>query len=251
MISKTLAVSRLQHDLFGLGDTDTERTPHDHVTGGPAPEGRSSLAQRFSAGPAGEFNQVPEGRPKTWLVLAVAALLLLPACSVNVKKDNEGEDKRVDIQTPVGGIHVSKNADVRDIGLPVYPGARVREKEEGGEAKSANVNISSGLFGLKVVAIEYESDDSPDKIIAYYKDLMKKYGNVLECHTSGHGGDVQISAGKDNDESKELRCGSNSGKNIELKAGTRDNQRIVAVEPKSKGCNFALVYVKTRGKDTI
>lgn len=179
----------------------------------------------------------------------LVALLLLPACSVNVKKDSEGEDKRVDIQTPVGGIHVSKNADVSDIGLPVYPGARVRQKDDN-EAKSANVNISSGLFGLKVVAVEYESGDSPDKIIAYYKDQMKKYGNVLECHTSEHGGNVEIQHDKD-DTSKELTCGSDSGKNIELKVGTRDNQRIVAVEPKLKGCDFALVYVKTRGKDTI
>jgi len=184
------------------------------------------------------------------LALAFTALLLLTACSVNVKKDESGEEKKVDIQTPVGGIHVSKDADVRDIGLSVYPGARIKQKEANGEEKSANVNISSGLFGLKVVAVEYESDDAPDKLVTYYKDQLKKYGNVLECHTSGSGGEVDVHAGKDSD-SKELTCGHDSGRTIELKAGTRDNQHIVAVKPQDKGCSFALVYVKTRGNDTI
>ena len=184
------------------------------------------------------------------ILLAVASLLALPACSVNVNKADNGEDKRVDIQTPIGGIHVSKNADVRDTGLPVYPGARLREKEDDGEEKSANVNISSGLFGLKVVAVEYQSDDTPDKLIAFYKDHLKKFGDVLECRTDSHGESVNIHGSKD-DEPKPLTCEQSSGKNTELKVGNRDNQHIVAIEPQSKGTNFALVYVQTRGKDTI
>lgn len=46
------------------------------------------------------------------LILA-AVFLVLTGCSINVKKDNEnGHDKNVDIDTPFGGIHVSKGADV-------------------------------------------------------------------------------------------------------------------------------------------
>ena len=89
------------------------------------------------------------------LVLAFGALLALPGCSVNVKKNGEGEEKKVDIETPMGSLHVSKDADVRDIGLPVYPGARRKEQSDDGHDNTAHVNISSGLFGLKVVAIEY------------------------------------------------------------------------------------------------
>ena len=51
--------------------------------------------------------------------------------------------------------------------------------------ESANVNLSAFGFGLKVVALEYESDDPPGKIIAYYQDQLKRYGNVLQCHGSG------------------------------------------------------------------
>ena len=191
-------------------------------------------------------------------VIAFAALLVLPACSLNVKKDSEGKDKKVDIVTPVGSLHVSKGADVRDIGLPVYPGARVKEKDEDGQEKSANVNISSGLFGLKVVAIEYESDDPPEKIISYYKDQLKKYGNVLECHTSKDAcAEVNMHVGHDDSDSDrhdsdELKCeGDNNGKTVELKVGTQGNQHLVSIKPVGKGSDFGLAYVRTHGKDTI
>jgi hypothetical protein len=185
------------------------------------------------------------------LTVSVVLLLVLPACSINVKKGEQGEDKRVDIQTPVGGIHVSKDADEGDVGLPVYPGARKKEKDGDGEDKAANVNISAGNFGLRVVAIEYESNDSPDKLVSYYRDQLKKYGKVLECHTSRHDHDMSSS---DNDESNDLKCeGDNDGKNIELKVGTKQNQHIVAIEPakNGKGCDFGLVHVQMRGKNTI
>ncbi len=115
----------------------------------------------------------------------MAALLLLPACSVNVKKEANGQDKQVDIKTSLGGVHVSQQADVSDIGLTVYPGARLKEKDSDGSDKSANVNISGFGYGLKVVALEYESDDAPAKVLSFYRDQLKKYGTVLECHTSG------------------------------------------------------------------
>src|SRR5438445_5676296 len=88
----------------------------------------------------------------------VLALLALAACSVNVKKSGEGSDKNVDIRTPFGGIHVNQNADVRDTGLPIYPGARPKPKGDSPDEKSANVDISTSAFGLKVVAVEFESD---------------------------------------------------------------------------------------------
>ena len=86
------------------------------------------------------------------LGFAILASLLLPACSVNVKKQQNGEDKQVDIDTPVGGIHVSKGADVADVGLGVYPGARLKQKGTDGEDKSANVNISGFGFRTPVSA---------------------------------------------------------------------------------------------------
>ena len=183
---------------------------------------------------------------RTALAFAMLAALFLPACSINVKKEQNGEDKQVDITTPVGGLHVSKGANEGDVGLALYPGARLKQDDHNGNDKSANVNISSFGFGLKVVALEYQSDDSPAKLVAYYKDELKKYGKVLECHTSHLDVNPEIK-GPDH-ESHELTCEGSSGDNIELKVGTKENQHIVAVEPDGKGSNFSLVYVRTHGK---
>jgi hypothetical protein len=181
------------------------------------------------------------------LAAALSVMLLLPACSINVKKESNGEDKQVDISTPVGGIHVSKGADVRDVGLPVYPGARLKPDNSSGDDKSANVNISGFGYGLKVVALQYESDDSPAKVVAFYKAQLGKLGNVLVCHTTHLDVNADI---KDHDQdSHELTCEGSSGSNVELKVGTKENQHIVEVEPDQKGSSFSLVYVRTHGKE--
>ncbi len=179
----------------------------------------------------------------------LAALLLLSACSVNVKKEANGEDKQVDINTLVGGVHVSKEADVSDVGLTVYPGAKLKEKDSDGSDKSANVNISGFGFGIKVVALEYESADAPAKVLSFYRDQLKKYGNVLECHTSSLNLDMKMGSHSSKNDSNELTCEGDHGNNIELKVGKKDDQHIVAVESEGKGSSFSLVYIRTHGKD--
>ncbi|MGA8212791.1 MAG: hypothetical protein WB799_04310 [Candidatus Sulfotelmatobacter sp.] len=179
----------------------------------------------------------------------LAALLLLSACSVNVKKEANGEDKQVDINTLVGGVHVSKEADVSDVGLTVYPGAKLKEKDSDGSDKSANVNISGFGFGIKVVALEYESADAPAKVLSFYRDQLKKYGNVLECHTSSLNLDMKMGSHSSKNDSNELTCEGDRGNNIELKVGKKDDQHIVAVESEGKGSSFSLVYIRTHGKD--
>jgi hypothetical protein len=198
--------------------------------------------------------------PKTlatssYLAVVLAALLLLPACSVSVKDADDKGNSKVDISTPVGGIHFDENADARDTGLPVYPGARKKPKTDDGDKKSANVNISTFGFGVKVVALEYESDDPPEKIIAYYQDQLKRYGNVLECRANGSSftmdNDVPvIGAKKGIVVGGKLKCDSDDhGKRVELKSGTDDNQHLVSVNPEGKGADFAIVWVRLRGKE--
>src|SRR5260370_35116852 len=103
------------------------------------------------------IRRLPNTANSRWSLAASALLLLLPACSVNVKKEANGEDKQVDIKTLVGGIHVSKQADASDVGLAVYPGARLKLKDSDGDDKSANVNISGFGFGVKFAALEYQT----------------------------------------------------------------------------------------------
>jgi len=188
---------------------------------------------------------------------AAAALIALSGCKIHVNKSESGEEDKVDIQTPLGGIHVNKDVDARDTGLAVYPGSRVKPKGSHGDDGQANVNISSALFGVKVVVIEYLSDDPPEKVISYYRDQLKRYGGILECHTKNRnkeGPNVEVNTGHKGEDNK-LTCDENTGPTVELKVGTRDNQHVVSVSPQDggKGSDFALVYVAARGerKDSI
>jgi hypothetical protein len=183
----------------------------------------------------------------TAAAFAIAAVLLFPACSINVAKQANGQDKKVDIRTPVGGIHVSNEATASEIGLPVYPGARPKPDQTDNHNQSANVNISGFGYGLKVVALQYESDDAASKVVAFYDDQLKKFGSVLVCHTSGLDVNADI-RGLDKGP-HDLTCQGSAGSNVELKVGTKENQHIVAVESEGKGSTFSLVYVRTHGKD--
>lgn len=186
-------------------------------------------------------------KTKALIAVAFAGCLTILACSVDVK-DHDGNNSKVDIQTPVGGIHVDEQANVKDTGLAVYPGARQKEKTDH-DSKSANVNISSGFFGVKVVAIQYESDDPPSKVQAFYRDQLKKFGHVIECHTSKSGDDLNVKVGHENGK-REVSCkGDNNGNIVELKVGTEDDQHLVSVGPQGSGTDFALVYIQTRGKE--
>jgi len=161
----------------------------------------------------------------------------------------ESKDGQLDVRSSVGDLHVGPDADARKVGLPLYPGARLKSEEN--NKNQANLSILTEAFGMKLVVANYVSGDDPAKVIDFYRDKLKRYGKVLECHTQKHGGNVDINEGdKDSKDSKELKCSENSGPVVELKAGTENNQHVVAVEPAEtgKGSTFALVYVRTRGK---
>ena len=118
----------------------------------------------------------------------IAALCMLPACSINTNDKGSDGEKHVDIKSPMGDLHVSDDADIRDAGLTLYPGAKPAPKESSDDEKSAHVNLSIPGFSLKVVAAEFISDDVPEKIIAYYNKELPKYGKPIQCHGRWNGG---------------------------------------------------------------
>jgi hypothetical protein len=189
--------------------------------------------------------------PQLALAAAFAMLLSLLALTAKAQQANDGsQDKHLDIRSSAGDLHVGNDADVRDTGLPVYPAARLKHNDDG--KNSANIGIATAAFGMKLVVVNYDSDDSPDKLIAYYRDKLKKYGKVLECRTREHGGDIHVNSDKDDSNgSQPVKCeGDNTGNVIELKVGTQDHQHMVSVEPSAQGngATFALIYLHMRGK---
>jgi hypothetical protein len=186
------------------------------------------------------------------VVLSLAMGLAFSASGARAQSDDD--NKNFDLKSSVGDLHVGSDVDMRELGLPAYPGARLRHHDE--DRSNANLAVFTSAFGVKLLVVHYDSDDDSGKIVDFYRGKMKKYGKVLECHSSRHGSDVHsnlnVDEGSDDShKSKELKCeGDNTGKVIELKVGTEDNEHVVAVEPgeKGKGSTFEIVYVYTRGK---
>jgi hypothetical protein len=181
------------------------------------------------------------------LALALTAALTLPVAA----QDSDQQNKNLDIRSSIGDLHVGSDADARKAGLPLYPGARLKSEDENKNKDQANLSVLTEAFGIKLVVAQYVSDDAPAKVVDFYRDKLKKYGKVLECHSPKHSGDVELQdQGNDSKDSKELKCDENSGPVTELKVGTEDNQHLVTIEPRGagKGSTFALVYVHTHGK---
>ncbi len=151
-----------------------------------------------------------------------ALLIAIPGVAQSQKSDSD-QDKAFDVRSTVGDLHLGSDANARKIGLPLYPGARLKTDDE--NQSQANLSIFTEAFGFKLVIASYESDDAPGKVIDFYRDKLKKYGKVLECHSQKHGGDVDVHDDeKDSKGSKELKCdGDNTGPVTELKVGTEDH----------------------------
>ena len=185
-------------------------------------------------------------RPLVQTMLALTCLIAFAGCSVTTHDKGNGKKDDVDIKTPFGSLSVKEGAsDVKDTGLSPYPGARIAKEEDDDRHHSANVNISSSLFGLKVVALKYQSDDPYDKVLSFYRKDMGKYGKVLDCS----GGFNMSFHHRDKD--ADVTCNdsneSDHGYKQELKVGTENNQRIVAIKPRNSGSEFTLVYVRAWG----
>jgi hypothetical protein len=198
----------------------------------------------FPDSAASQVNSMKPLHSITALVLAFGGLWLLAGCSIQVS-DKDKDKQKVDIQTPLANLKVDTSPAATDNGIPVYPGATPRPADKSGDNHRANVNIGGFGFGLKVIAAEYVTPDSPEKVKAFYEDKLKQFGDVLVC--KGHSGEDTMSAKGSGDE--KLNCNDTHGDGWELKVGTQHDQHIVAIEPDGSGTRFGTVLVQIHGKE--
>jgi len=173
-----------------------------------------------------------------FITLALVTSILI---SLSAAAQSDDKDKNVDVRSPMGNLHVGKDADAQKAGLPVYPGAHPRRDENN---DPVNLGVFTESFGLKLIVAKYETTDPADKVLAFYRDKMKKYGTVLECHSTNE--NTSRHSDDDKERSKTLKCeGDNAGPVRELKVGTEDNEHIVAIENQdsAKGTTFAVIYL--------
>jgi hypothetical protein len=197
------------------------------------------------------MNALIERRVLSVAGLACAVLLAagLTACRVRVDKDEHGEKKNVQVDTPFGGVHVNTDqTTASDLGLPIYPGASPIQGDD--KHKSADVHMGFGEWQLRVRAVSYDTADSQAQVIAFYKKALDKYGDVLTCHDHQPVGSPTITSQglscEDEGKAKVEIDGHKNGfvdrSEIELKAGSKRHQHIVGFENAKNGrTRFALV----------
>ncbi len=176
------------------------------------------------------------------LALGLSALLL---AGCNVESHERGKNKDVSIGTPFGSMKVktNDNVDNASIGIAQYPGS-VPAKDKDND--SADVNMSFGSFHLVVKAATFHTPDGRDKVVDFYRNELKRYGDVIECQ--GH-----EPVGKPDRTSQGLTCADNSsgkhgrldvGSDLQLRAGSPQRQHIVGLEQKDGGTRIGLVALE-------
>lgn len=173
------------------------------------------------------------------LCVTTVAALTLAGCSIS--KQGSGEDKKVSIEAPGASIRVDKSSKTNDSGMSLYPGAQEKHGS-GDEGNRAHVNLNTPFFKMKVVKMKFTSDDSTEKLVAFYRNKLSDYGKVLEC--KGGGQDVEVGSGRGLD--SPVKCDAVHGDHNEvtLKVGTEGNQHVVQIKPSGKGSEFSLIYIQ-------
>ncbi|HEX4286219.1 MAG TPA: hypothetical protein VHZ28_14085 [Terracidiphilus sp.] len=191
-------------------------------------------------------------RKVTLIVGGLALIAWCAGCRVRTEKGENGEDKSVQVDTPFGGVHVNTNeTTASDLGLPAYPGAEVlRDDDKHG---SADVHMGFGEWQLRVRAVSYTTTDPQDKVAAFYKKAMGRFGDVVTCEGNAPvGTPTATSEGLDcSDSGKNTHVNINGKGNgmdftgqLQLKAGSKRHQHILGFEePRNGRTHFALVAV--------
>jgi len=183
-------------------------------------------------------------------VAAIPLVAGMTGCfRVHVDKDENGQEKNVQVDTPFGGVHVNTDqTSAADLGLPVYPGAKTVNGDD--KHKSADVHLGFGEWELRVRAVSYGTSDTQDQVVAFYKKALGRYGDVITCQgNSPVGTPVATSEGltcEDNGNNSHVKIDrgdySLGNGSLELKAGSRRHQHIVGLENSAFGqTRFALV----------
>jgi hypothetical protein len=106
--------------------------------------------------------------------LAVAGVFMAGmyfADNIHVQKIRGTKGDTVQVDTPIGSMRVQehKRLDPKLIGVPVYPGAE-REDENG--AASVDFSFDSKHKEFTLLAAEYSTDDSIEKVTEFYRHQL-------------------------------------------------------------------------------
>jgi hypothetical protein len=179
-------------------------------------------------------------------MLVLGTMLAAVGCHIHVDKGKNGEDKNVQIDTPLGGLQVrSGQTTAADLGLPVYPGAQ--ETSDNSGDKSADVRMGFGKWQMHVEVVTYEVPDAQNKVIDFYKKAMGRFGDVVSCQgNQAVGTPTATSEGLTCNEQGTAHVNVNGvnvddGNDFTLRAGSKHHQHIFVLKSSGEGTRFSLV----------
>jgi hypothetical protein len=141
------------------------------------------------------------------------------------------------------GAFISQDASAKDVGLPLYPGSKPVVEKDKSHSQSANMGLWLGGAGFQLVVVKMQTPDSPEKVAAYYRKALAKYGTVLDCTNPP-------SQANEKHTPNALSCDDDKADTggMLFKAGTKEVQHLVSVDRDGTGTIYALVYLVAKGK---
>ena len=109
-------------------------------------------------------------------LVVVVLLAALPLAAQNAK-DSSAQQSSSDNDSI--GFNLGKNASAKNVGLPIYPGAR-RHIDDANDSSALNMGLWGGSTGFKLSVLKMETTDAPEKVAAFYRKALAKYGTVLD-----------------------------------------------------------------------
>ena len=194
----------------------------------------------------GASGRGPRYNARTPLALYAAFFALLLAAALPLAAQDQKDSQQSDKDKDSIGFNLGQNASAKELGLPIYPGSH-RHQDNSNDSPALNMGLWGGSSGFKLFVLKMESADAPDKVAAFYRKALAKYGTVLDCtNPPPSNGRLDDSSKKS---SKALTCEDEKPKpgEISLKSGTKAKEHAVGVQPNGNGTLYQLVYVETRG----
>ena len=130
------------------------------------------------------------------------------------------------------GFHVGDDATDKDIGVPVYPGARVQPRTDD-ESAALSFAFHFGSTRVRLSLVKYLSDDAAAKVTEFYRKELGKFGVVSDCATDADDADDE--------------CDPADGATV-LRVGSKRDRRTVAISEQKKGTKIVVVRLR-RSRD--
>ncbi|MGO8791610.1 MAG: hypothetical protein ACLQVL_30045 [Terriglobia bacterium] len=173
--------------------------------------------------------------------VAAIVFFLAAALPLSAQEKQDSGVVRPGIDSGTIGFIASKRAGAKEVGLPWYPGARPHQ-DKSDDSPAFQLGLWGGAWGFKLVGLKLESNDTPEKITAFYRKALAKYGRVRNCADSTNGAAQQgRTASADEPDCQDEH--PESGETL-LQAGTKEKKHIVDIRTESGLSVFQLLYVE-------